>query len=57
MKLLRYGPSGNESPGLLDDEGRIRDLSGIVSDIDEDTIGRTQLERLAATDPRSLPIV
>ena len=57
MKLLRYGPSGNESPGLLDDEGRIRDLSGIVSDIDEDTIGRTQLEKLAAIDPRSLPIV
>ena len=57
MKLLRYGPSGNESPGLLDNEGGIRDLSGIVSDINEGTIGRAQLEKLAAIDPRSLPIV
>lgn len=31
MKLLRYGPEGQEKPGLLDDQGRIRDLSGHVS--------------------------
>ena len=34
MKLLRYGPKGQEKPGLLDKDGQIRDLSGIVKDID-----------------------
>ena len=33
MKLLRYGPPGAEKPGLLDDDGTIRDLSGVVRDI------------------------
>ncbi|NRB35394.1 MAG: fumarylacetoacetate hydrolase family protein [Rhodobacteraceae bacterium] len=33
MKLLRYGPQGAEKPGLLDDEGQIRDLSGVISDL------------------------
>jgi 2,4-diketo-3-deoxy-L-fuconate hydrolase len=57
MKLLRYGPSGSERPAMLDNDGRIRDLSGIIPDLDEGTIGRVQLETLAAVDPRSLPIV
>ena len=34
MKLLRYGPKGQEKPGLLDKDGQIRDLSGVVADID-----------------------
>ena len=34
MKLLRYGPKGQEKPGLLDEEGRIRDLSDKINDID-----------------------
>ncbi len=34
MKLLRYGPKGQEKPGLLDKEGRIRDLSDKINDID-----------------------
>ena len=34
MKLLRYGPKGQEKPGLLDADGKIRDLSGVVKDID-----------------------
>ncbi|HEV3106245.1 MAG TPA: ureidoglycolate lyase, partial [Trinickia sp.] len=33
MKLLRYGPKGQEKPGLLDADGHIRDLSGVVDDI------------------------
>ena len=41
MKLLRYGPKGAEKPGLLDAEGRIRDLSGVVADI---TIDDSQQE-------------
>jgi 2-keto-4-pentenoate hydratase/2-oxohepta-3-ene-1,7-dioic acid hydratase in catechol pathway len=57
MKLLRYGPAGQEKPGLLDDSGTIRDLSGIVPDISGATIGPDMLSRIAATDPGSLPAV
>ena len=34
MKLVRFGPAGREKPGILDKEGRIRDLSKVVPDID-----------------------
>ncbi|WHU04955.1 fumarylacetoacetate hydrolase family protein [Sphingomonas sp. NIBR02145] len=57
MKLLRFGPSGDEKPGLLDSDGRIRDLSGVVADIDGGTITPESLERLRAIDPASLPLV
>ena len=33
MKLLRYGPEGSEKPGLLDKDGKIRDLSGVIADV------------------------
>ncbi|MCB1435447.1 MAG: ureidoglycolate lyase, partial [Alphaproteobacteria bacterium] len=39
MKLLRYGPAGAEKPGLLDADGRIRDLGGVVDDIAGATLG------------------
>ncbi|HRY25963.1 MAG: fumarylacetoacetate hydrolase family protein [Geminicoccaceae bacterium] len=57
MKLLRYGPKGQEKPGLLDAAGTIRDLSGVIADIDGTTIGKDGLARLAALDPASLPAV
>ena len=57
MKLLRYGPKGQEKPGLLDREGRIRDLSGVVDDISGDTLLPDGLARLRALDPVSLPAV
>ncbi|MFC5344388.1 fumarylacetoacetate hydrolase family protein [Brevundimonas staleyi] len=57
MKLLRYGPKGAEKPGLLDAEGRIRDLSGVVADITPDLLSAEGLTRLAAVDTGSLPIV
>ena len=57
MKLLRFGPIGQERPGLLDAAGAIRDLSGIVTDIDGDTIAPESLARLRALDPASLPRV
>lgn len=57
MKLLRYGPAGQEKPGLLDDQGRIRDLSAQVSDIGPDTLDPHTLDRLRALDPASLPLV
>ena len=57
MKLLRYGPPGEEKPGILDTEGAIRDLSGHVADITGDTIGAESLARLREIDPASLPKV
>ena len=57
MKLLRYGPKGHERPGLLDAEGRIRDLSGHVADITGEQLSPAGLEALAAIDPATLPVV
>ena len=57
MKLLRYGPKGQEKPGLLDADGKIRDLSGHVADITPAEIGPDAIERLKAIDPASLPLV
>src|SRR5260221_3747035 len=57
MKLLRYGPAGQEKPGLLDDQGNIRDLSGIVDDIAGEVISEAGLQRLAQLDHQKLPKV
>lgn len=57
MKLLRYGPHGQEKPGLLDEAGHIRDLSDHVVDIGGDVLGPDRLAHLATLDPASLPFV
>lgn len=57
MKLLRYGPKGQEKPGMLDESGVIRDLSGHVADITPDLIHGDGLKRLMQIDPASLPVV
>ena len=57
MKLLRHGPKGQEKPGLLDDQGQIRDLSGVVSDITCETLSPESLSRLAALNVADLPLV
>jgi 2-keto-4-pentenoate hydratase/2-oxohepta-3-ene-1,7-dioic acid hydratase in catechol pathway len=57
MKLLRYGPVGQEKPGLLDAKGQLRDLSAHVRDIAGETLSPASLARLAALDPASLPLV
>jgi 2,4-diketo-3-deoxy-L-fuconate hydrolase len=57
MKLLRYGPKGQEKPGTLDAEGRIRDLSGVVADITPDQLWGEGLAALKAIDPATLPLV
>ena len=57
MKLLRFGDAGQEKPGILDGEGRIRDLSAVVADLASDVLGRESLARLKALDPSSLPLV
>ena len=57
MKLLRFGPKGNEKPGLLDSQGTVRDLSGVLPDLTASSLGRDALARLRAIDPASLPAV
>lgn len=57
MKLLRYGPPGQEKPGLLDATGKIRDLSGIAGDIAGETLSAEGLAKLAAQDASKLPVV
>ncbi|WP_250515767.1 ureidoglycolate lyase [Caballeronia sp. INDeC2] len=57
MKLLRYGPKGQEKPGLLDAEGKIRDLSKVVDDIAGATLTEAGLAKLRDTDIASLPVV
>ena len=57
MKLLRYGPAGQEKPGILDAAGAIRDLSGVVPDITGDVLSPAALAKIAAVDVNALPKV
>jgi 2-keto-4-pentenoate hydratase/2-oxohepta-3-ene-1,7-dioic acid hydratase in catechol pathway len=57
MKLLRYGPHGQERPGLLDASGAIRDLSAIVPDLSGAALRSATLARLSEIDPADLPLV
>ncbi|MAY61128.1 MAG: ureidoglycolate lyase [Rhizobiales bacterium] len=57
MKLLRYGPAGQEQPGLLDKDGRVRNLAGIVDDIAGTALSPESLAKIAALDESTLPIV
>jgi ureidoglycolate lyase/2,4-diketo-3-deoxy-L-fuconate hydrolase len=57
MKLLRYGPRGQEKPGLVDRQGRLRDLSGVIADLTPDQLAPAALERLRKLDPDTLPQV
>jgi 2,4-diketo-3-deoxy-L-fuconate hydrolase len=57
MKLLRYGAPGAEKPGLLDAQGRVRDLSAIVPDICGETLLPESLQALRNLDVASLPVV
>ncbi|WP_192253621.1 fumarylacetoacetate hydrolase family protein [Mesorhizobium silamurunense] len=57
MKLLRYGEVGSERPGLLDQDGMIRDLSAYVADIAGTALHPASLEMLSKLDPKSLPAV
>lgn len=55
MKLVRFGAAGHEKPGLIDSNGSIRDLSGVVPDIGGDVLTPEGLARIRAVDPASLP--
>jgi 2,4-didehydro-3-deoxy-L-rhamnonate hydrolase len=57
MKLARYGQHGTEKPGLIDKDGKLRDLSGIIKDFTADQLSDQALAKLAKIDPSSLPLV
>ena len=57
MKLVRYGEAGSERPGLLDADGRIRDLGGHLDDLAGDNLTDPVLDRLRGIDPQGLPLV
>jgi 2-keto-4-pentenoate hydratase/2-oxohepta-3-ene-1,7-dioic acid hydratase in catechol pathway len=57
MRLVRYGEAGKEKPGILDGQGALRDLSGVVADIDGSSITPEGLDKLRAVNPDSLPKV
>ena len=57
MKLLRYGPPGAEKPALLDRDGAIRCLSGVLRDIDGYALSDAMLKMIGGIDPNSLPLV
>jgi 2-keto-4-pentenoate hydratase/2-oxohepta-3-ene-1,7-dioic acid hydratase in catechol pathway len=57
MKLLRYGPQGQEKPGVLDAQGRIRDVSSVCDDFTPAFFANDGLSRLQAADVESLPLV
>ena len=57
MKLLRYGPKGREKPGLLDKNGVIRDLSGIIPDITPATLAAGAIAKVKKAKPETLPVV
>ena len=55
MKLMRFGPVGAERPGLLDEDGVIRDLSSIIPDVTGAVLDDAELARLRTIDPKRLP--
>ena len=57
MKLVRYGPAGKEKPGLIDADGKLRDLSRKIPDIGPATLDPATLKTLAKLDPKRLPLV
>jgi 2-keto-4-pentenoate hydratase/2-oxohepta-3-ene-1,7-dioic acid hydratase in catechol pathway len=57
MKLVRFGPAGREKPGILDDKGRIHDLSKVVPDITGETLSRTGLAKIRKAKVDKLPLV
>ena len=57
MKLVRFGSHGNERPGIVDEDGRVRDLSSIVDDIGATNLAPQGLQAIAAVDLHTLPIV
>ena len=54
MKLVRYGPAGREKPGIIDADGKIRDLSRVVKDIDAEALSPRGLAKIRKTNIKRL---
>lgn len=57
MKLLRHGAPGQEGPGIVDSDGKLRDLTGRIADITSETIGAGIIAQISGLDPKSLPML
>jgi 2,4-didehydro-3-deoxy-L-rhamnonate hydrolase len=57
MKLVRFGNPGAEKPGLVDDQGRLRDLSNVIADLTPANLSPSALQKIAAIAPSTLPLV
>ena len=57
MKLVRYGKPGKEKPGLIDADGKLRDLSGKIDDLTPEQLSDKALAKLAKLNPEKLPLV
>lgn len=57
MKLLRYGPAGSEKPGIVDQQGSIRSLSPVISDIDSGMLADGGIDLLRSIDLSGLPLI
>jgi 2,4-diketo-3-deoxy-L-fuconate hydrolase len=57
MKLVRYGAPGREKPGIIDGQGRVRDLSGVVPDIGGETLSPRGLAKIRKSNLEKLPVV
>ncbi|WP_192859601.1 hypothetical protein [Bradyrhizobium sp. DOA9] len=57
MKLVRFGNAGAERPGVIDDQGRLRDLSNVIADLVPANLSQSALEKIAAIAPSTLPLV
>ncbi|MEY3145503.1 MAG: hypothetical protein RL342_1174 [Pseudomonadota bacterium] len=57
MKLVRYGNPGKEKPGLIDTDGKLRDLSAVLPDIGPAQLSQAALAKLAKLNPAKLPLV
>jgi 2,4-didehydro-3-deoxy-L-rhamnonate hydrolase len=57
MKLMRYGAKGHEKPGIVDANGKVRDLSSVLKDIDAGTLSQAGLAKIADVDVSRLPVV
>jgi 2-keto-4-pentenoate hydratase/2-oxohepta-3-ene-1,7-dioic acid hydratase in catechol pathway len=57
MKLVRYGQPGKEKPGLIDADGKLRDLSGVIADVTPEHLSDKALAKLAKLKADKLPLV
>ena len=57
MKLVRFGPPGREQPGAIDDDNKLRDLSGVITDISASSMASGEVSQLQQLDLATLPVV